>query len=179
LRRAISLALLLAVTGGTARAEVPPVATVDAHARADGNDKPLAIAVGENLFATTWPVQVMQVSANAIDGHVVIGLRLSGVKFHGTPALDDFHREVADLVERSFAAAPAAEEVDLWVTIPIRIGKDAVVSGDLAVPTTRNVYTLTVRRSEPRSSLEKRLSKGTNIFVDEEWARAAFKIAGT
>ena len=53
-----------------------------------------------------------------------------------------------DLIARAFAAAPAAEEVDLWVTVPIAVGKGLVVSGDLAVPTTRTVFTLSVRRGE-------------------------------
>jgi hypothetical protein len=180
LRRAIRLAaVLLVACASVARAGVPPLADVDAHARAAGNDKPVAIAIGEKIFATPWPVQVMEISANDMNGHVVVGMRLSGVKFHGEPTRGEFNGEIIDLVTEAFAAAPLVEEIDLWVTVPIRVGKDAVVSGDLAVPTARNVFTLSARRAEPRTSLEKRLAAGTNIFVDEEWARTAFKQAGT
>jgi hypothetical protein len=173
------MAVLLLVCTPTAGAGVPPLADVDAHARASGNDPAIAVTVGKSIFATEWPLQVMQISANGIDDHVVLGLRLSGVKFHGEPAIDDFRSEVMALVERAFAAAPHAEEVDVWVTVPIHVGKDVVVSGDLAMPTTRTVFTLTVLRSESAASVKNRLAAGTNIFMDEEWARAAFKRAGT
>lgn len=147
-------------------AAAPSVADLDAHSRAEGNRLDIATAVGEKIFATRWPAQVLQVEANQIGDHLVLGLHVSGVKFHQPLTRAEFVREVRTLVDRAFAAAPAAEEVDVWVTVPIKVGKDVIVSGDLAKPTTRNVYTLSARRAKRGSA---------NIFVDEEWAHDAFK----
>ena len=69
------------------------------------------------------------------------------------------------LITRAFAAAPNAEEVDLWVTVPIVVGKDVVVSGDLAKPTTRTVFTISATRSENAASLAARLHTGANVFL--------------
>ncbi len=154
---------------------MPTVADLDAHSRASGNRHDVAIVVGERIFATRWPVQVLQVEANDIAGHLVLGLRVSGVKFHEPVRQADFYREVSALVSQALAAAPAAEEVDLWVTVPIAVGKGVIVSGDLAKPTTRTVFTVTSTRREKRAALDRRLRSGANIYIDEEWARSAFK----
>jgi len=153
---------------------MPSVADLDAHSRASGNRIDIATSVGEQLFSTTWPAQVLQVLANQDGTHIVLGLRVNGVKFHGTLTRDAFDREVMDLVARAFAAAPAAEEVDLWVTVPLSVGKGVVVSGDLAKPTTRTVFTVSVRRGEGTESLAARLRSGANVFLDQEWASTAF-----
>ena len=152
----------------------PSVADLDAHSRAGGNRPEIAMAVGERLFSTTWPAQVMQVLANENESHLVLGLRVSGVKFHAPLTRDAFDREIMDLVARAFAAAPHAEEIDLWVTVPISVGKGVVVSGDLAKPTTRTVFTVSVLRAESAASLAARLRNGSNVFVDPEWAGDAF-----
>jgi hypothetical protein len=169
LRSLINLLLALALLAAT-----PSVADLDAHSRASGNRLDIATSVGEQLFNTTWPAQVLQVLANQDGTDIVLGLRISGVKFHGTLTRDAFDREVLDLIARAFAAAPAAEEVDLWVTVPIDVGKGVVVSGDLAKPTTRTVFTLSVRRGESADSLAARLHNGANLFLDQEWASTAF-----
>jgi len=169
LRKAINLILALALLGAE-----PSVADLDAHSRASGNRLDIATAVGERLFSTTWPAQVMQVLANDSQGHIVLGLRVSGVKFHSPLTRDAFDREIVDLVTRAFAAAPNAEEIDLWVTVPISVGKGVIVSGDLAKPTTRTVFTVSVLRRESIASLAARLRSGANVFLDSEWASAAF-----
>lgn len=153
---------------------MPSVADLDAHSRAGGNRLDIATTVGEQIFNTTWPAQVLQVLANQDGTHIVLGLRINGVKFHGTLTRDAFEREIMDLVSRAFAAAPEAEEVDLWVTVPISVGKGIVVSGDLAKPTTRTVFTISVRRDERAPMLAARLHSGTNVFLDQEWATTAF-----
>jgi hypothetical protein len=159
--------LLLAVT--------PSLADVKAHERAEGNRMDVAVAVGQRIFATTWPAQVLHVEANQVGTNLVLGLHVNGVHFHDEMTFDEFKREIQTLVAQSLTVAKDAEEVDIWVTVPIKVGKDVIVSGDLAKPTNRNVYTLTVRRGETPASLAKRLAEGTNVFVDEEWARTAFK----
>lgn len=151
----------------------PSVADLDAHSRAGGNRLDIATSVGEALFNSTWPAQVMQVLANEMSGHVVLGLRISGVKFHQPLSRADFDREIEAVISRAFAAAPQAEEVDLWVTVPISVGKGLVVSGDLAVPTTRTVFTISVARRQS-AELAARLRSGTSVFLDQEWAQSAF-----
>jgi hypothetical protein len=169
LRKATNLLLALVLIAAS-----PSVADLDAHSRASGNRLDIATSVGEKLFSTTWPAQVLQVLANQDGANVVLGLRVNGVKFHGTLTRDGFDREVMDLVARAFAAAPTAEEVDLWVTVPISVGKGIVVSGDLAKPTTRTVFTVSVRRGESAAALAARLRSGANVFLDQEWASSAF-----
>jgi hypothetical protein len=155
-------------------AAAPSVADLDAHSRASGNRIDVATSVGEQLFSITWPAQVMQVLANEDGRHLILGLRVSGVKFHAALTRDAFDREVQDLIARAFAAAPNAEEVDLWVTIPIDVEKGIVVSGDLARPTTRTVFTISVTRGESPAALAARLRSGAKVFLDQEWAQSAF-----
>lgn len=146
----------------------PSVADLDAHSRATGNRIDIAMAVGEHIFATKWPAQVLQIEANQMSSHLVLGLHVSGVKFHRPLTRGQFEDEIRSLVAQAFAAAPTAEEVDVWTTVPIAVGKGVVVSGDLAKPTTRTVYTYSARRGAAGSA---------NVFVDEEWALDAFKKA--
>ncbi|MGA7745825.1 MAG: hypothetical protein WCC70_00950 [Candidatus Aquilonibacter sp.] len=153
---------------------MPSVADLDAHSRAGGNRLDIATSVGEQLFSSPWPAQVVQVLANETAAHVVLGLRLSGVKFHQPLSHEAFNAEIVEVITRAFAAAPSAEEVDLWVTVPIVVGKDVVVSGDLAKPTTRTVFTISVTRRENAASLAARLHSGANVFLDQEWAQSAF-----
>ena len=117
----------------------------------------------------------MQVSANVLDQHLILGLRLSGVKFHAPLSREEFSREVLDLVAAAFAAEPSAEEVDVWASVPITVGKGVIVTGDLAKPTSRTVFTLTALRPDSPVNLAKRLQTGTGVYWDEDWARSAFK----
>ena len=89
------------------------------------------------------------------------------------------HAEIAALVERAFAVSPEVEEVDVWASVPIDVGKGVVVSGDLAKPTTRTVFSLSVRRGEPPSSVAERAQKGPGAFWDQAWAATAFQKQGT
>ena len=164
---------MLATTPAFAAA--PSVADLDAHARATGNRKDIAIAVGDHLFRQEWPAQVMQVAANEMGSHLVLGLRINGVHFHRPMTRDEFYGEIASLVGECLAAAPQAEEIDVWTTVPLDVGKGVIVAGDLAKPTSRTVFTLTSRRGETSQALVERLRGGEDVFVDEEWARTAFK----
>jgi hypothetical protein len=163
----VAVVVALIGSAAAARASMPGIAQLDADARATGNLKRLAIHIGDRIFKTEWPAQVTQVSANGVDGHVVIGVRISGTHFHERLTKAEFEQEVVRVTSLAFASAPSAEEVDVWVTVPLVIGKDVVVSGDLAVPTTRPVFTVSVRRgSDPLRDL---------AFWDEEWVHTAFK----
>lgn len=170
--RAISALVLLAqVLFPTAP---PGVGKTDAYARASGSRKAVAVTIGQALFATEWPAQVLNVYADGIPGHDVAGLRISGTHFHHPLTREQFISEMADVVERTFQSANV-EEVDVWATVPLRVGKDLVVAGDLAVPTWRTVFTLSAKRNEPVSMLLGRMRRADGVFWDQEWARSALK----
>jgi hypothetical protein len=152
----------------------PGVGRTDAYARAAGNDKPIAVKIGRALFATEWPAQVLNVYADGQDGHNVAGLRISGVRFHHALTREEFISEIGRLVERTFGAS-SVDEVDVWATVPLRVGKDIIVAGDLAKPTSRTVFTLSVRRGESVASLLRRMRQGDGVFWDQDWTRSGLK----
>jgi hypothetical protein len=167
--------LAAAITTGIAAAYSPTVTELDASARAAGNRRDVAQQIGDALFARAWPAEVTQVAANELAGHLIVGIRVLGVKFHRPLTRDDFAAEILSLVESAFKAAPSAEEVDLWTSVPIDVAKDVVVSGDLAKPTSRTVFSISVRRGEGDASLRARLlGNGEGVFWDPQWVRAAF-----
>jgi hypothetical protein len=172
-----SLAAAAAFGSAPAGAAVPSVADLDATARAAGNRADVATHIGENIFGFAWPAQVSQISANELDRHLIVGIRIWGVKFHSEMTRAAFVGEVVALVQKAFAAAPRVEEVDIWASVPIEVGKGVIVSGDLAKPTSRTVFSLSARRGESAAEIVSRADQttGTDVFWDEEWARAAFK----
>lgn len=171
--QALIVAALLAATA--AAAYEPSVAQLDATARSTGNRREIAERVGMTVFATQWPAEVSQISANELDRHLIVGVRVVGVKFHHPMTRAQFVEEVVALVDAAFGAAPQAEEVDLWTSVPIDVAKGVVVSGDLAVPTSRTVFSLSARRGESLASLRERIEKtGEGIFWDPQWAQTAF-----
>jgi hypothetical protein len=172
-----ALAMLISVllSSNAAEAAVPSVADLDATARAAGNRIDVATAIGRRIFSTAWSAQVSQVSANAVGSHLIVGIRLWGVKFHRPMTRKQFVGEVATLVGRAFAVAPDAEEVDVWASVPIAVGKGVVVSGDLAKPTTRTVFSLSVRRGEGTAKIVAQASAPDDgAFWDSSWERSAF-----
>lgn len=157
---------------GVAVAHTPTVAELDADSRAAGNRIDIAERIGDGVFKTTWAAQVSQISANAVGKHVIVGIRVWGVKFHHPITRRQFLDEVASLVEAAFAAATEAEEVDLWASVPISVGKGVIVSGDLAKPTTRTVFSVSVRRGETAEAIL--VKSGSAAFWDQDWERSAF-----
>ncbi len=141
-----------------------PVSTaeIDALARAEGSRRSEAVRLGTALLGTTWPAQILKVRIDGTGSHLVAGLVLSGVKFHGELALAGFESEVAELVRQSFAASPI-EEVDIWATVPIPVSRLEPVSGDYARPADRIVFSATVRRAEA-TGFAARLARGEGIF---------------
>jgi hypothetical protein len=152
----------------------PSVDRFDAVARAGGNRKPMAVKIGRALFTTEWPAQVLNVYADGFGGHDIAGLRVSGVHFHHPLSRDEFSSEIAQLVQKAFASAPI-DEVDVWASVPLRVGKDVVVAGDIAKPTSRTVFSVSVQRGESISALARRLQQGHGVYWDQEWTRSALK----
>lgn len=156
-------------------ATAPPLATIDANYRAEGNRRDVARAIGDKLFATQWPAQVIKVGADGIGDHIVVGLMISGVKFHRSLTRAQFVAEVAAVTAVAFSVTPQVAEVDVWTTIPIKVARNADVSGDLATPTTRTVFSATVARGVTPATLRKRLLVSRDVYWDEEWTRTLFK----
>jgi len=175
LTRLAATLLLAALAAAGAVAHAPSVAQLDAASRSAGNRRDVASRIGEVLFQTQWPAEVTQISANALGGHLIVGVRVQGVKFHRPLSREEFVAEVVDLVQRAFTAAPDAEEVDLWASVPIGVGKGVIVSGDLAKPTSRTVFSVSVRRDESAQALRARIEAGDDgVFWDSSWAQTAF-----
>lgn len=173
--KVIEAILALALLAQTLFPTAPPgVGRTDAFARAAGNRKPIAVSIGRTLFATEWPAQVLNVYADGIAGHDIAGLHVSGVHFHHPLTREEYIDEIASLVRKTFAASKV-EEVDVWATVPLRVGKDIVVAGDLAKPTSRTVFTISVRRGETASSFVRRMRQGDGVFWDQEWTHTGLK----
>jgi hypothetical protein len=172
-------ALLLASTAALpVRAVTPSVAALDAAARASGNRPDVATHIGDSLFRTQWPAEVNQISANAVGRHLIVGVRMWGVKFHRPLSRETFVDEVVAVVGHAFAASPQIEEVDLWTSVPLSVGNGAVVSGDLARPTARTVFALTAMRGENPTALRERALHGENVYWDPQWVRTTLAGAG-
>lgn len=153
----------------------PGVDRSNAYARAAGNDKPLAVMVGNRVFRTRWPAQVLSVYADLANDSDVIGLRISGKHFHGVLRASELSNEIADLATLTMSVDPRIEEVDLWLTLPLDLTKDVVVKSDVNTPSWKTVFSISVRRGESRGAIVQRIAKGTGVYWDQEWRRAAIK----
>ncbi|MFN2450571.1 MAG: hypothetical protein ABR508_12415 [Candidatus Baltobacteraceae bacterium] len=171
--KAISLTMLLAQS--LFPTAPPGVDVTDAYARAAGNDKPLAVMIGTKVFRTRWPAQLLSVYADLAGDSDVVGLRISGKHFHGVVHVRDLAEEVAELAARTLGVDPRIEEVDEWITLPADPSKDILVKSDVNTPQWKTVFSIAVRRGESRTSVLSRIAKGTRIYWDQEWRRAALK----
>jgi hypothetical protein len=175
LRKRISALALSAIAAGASASAVvasaqPPLNVVNAHARALGTRKDTAVRIGLRLFATQWAAQILRIYVDGAGSHQIAGIVLSGVKFHRPLTRTLFLSEVASIVTQTFTAAPV-EEVDLWCVVPLAVGKEVIVSGDLAQPTDRTVFSVTVRRADaPRTAPS---ITGRTLYWDARWARDA------
>ncbi len=119
-----------------------------AKSRSEGNAPDTAERVAVALLSVGYPEQILKVRVFATKPAVVAGIMLSGVKFHAPVDRETFAADAADMIYRAFAAEPSVTEVDIWAVVPIAVARDATVSGDLAVPTTRTVFSASVLRSD-------------------------------
>lgn len=176
IRLAFAAGLAAVLTCGPVAAYSPSVAQLDAQARAAGNRIDLAERIGDAIFATQWSAEVSQISANSLADHLIVGIRVWGVKFHRPMTRAAFASEIAALAQTTFAVVPSTEEVDLWASVPIAVTKGEIVNGDLAKPTSRTVFSITVPRGESSESTRARVRAGSEgVFFDSQWARASFK----
>jgi hypothetical protein len=143
---------------------------LNAAARAEGNRKAEAVAVGRSLFETIWPAQVLKIRIDAAGTHSVAGLMISGVKFHRPLDVKAFTDEVIALVQGTLAASDV-EEVDVWATVPLPKFAQVPVNGEYLQPTDRIVYGATILRSEAKT-FAARLRRGDEVFWDPGWKRS-------
>lgn len=173
--------MLKVISGAVLLAQVlfptapPGVDRTDAYARAAGNDKPMAILVGNRVFRTRWPAQVLSIYAELAGDTDVIGLRISGKHFHGVMRASELANEVADTATQAMKVDGRIEEVDVWVTLPLDFSKDLVVKSDVNTPSWKTVFSITVRRGETRDGILSRIAKGEGVYWDQEWRRAVLK----
>jgi peptidoglycan/xylan/chitin deacetylase (PgdA/CDA1 family) len=118
-----------------------------ARERIEGNDPKAAEAVAVALLARRFPEQIMKVHAVALTPATVVGIVLSGVKFHAAVNRGRFAQDVREMIDTAFGAAPAADEVDVWAVVPIGVPAGAIVSGDYAASTERTVFSAAMLRS--------------------------------
>jgi hypothetical protein len=133
--------------------------------RSSGSDVATARRIAAALLARPLPAQLLRVRCERVGKHVDCGLTVSGVKFHRALDLRAWDDEIAALIDGAFAAAPEADEIDCWATVPLDAGKGTVVSGDYAKPTAATVFSVTVPRSG-RTSVRARLPNGAGVFWD-------------
>lgn len=168
-----AIALVLPISALAAKPARSSIAQIDADARARGNRHALAVAIGERLFTHVLPVQLLEIRASGLGNRAYVGLRFSGEKFHGSVSKADLDRELVDVVETAFAVSKQIREVDCWIVVPIPVAPGTIVSGDKAMPTERDVLTLSVRRGESAAHLAQRLKGGEGIVVDPDWVAHA------
>jgi hypothetical protein len=158
-------AALLACAPAAARAGDLPLDDPRVVARSAGTDAATARRIAAALLAHPPPAQLTRVRCERAGRHVDCGLTVSGTKFHRALDLASWNDEIAALVEGAFAAAPGADEIDCWATVPLDAGKGTVVSGDYAKPTAATVFSITVPRAR-RGEVRARLASGAGVFWD-------------
>jgi peptidoglycan/xylan/chitin deacetylase (PgdA/CDA1 family) len=119
-----------------------------AHERSAGNDPDDAEMIAVALLARHFPEQILKVHVVKLGPATVAGVVLSGVKFHAAVSRVQFLHDVRQIIGTTFAAAPATQEVDLWVVVPAAVPAGAVVSGDYAAATERTVFSAAVQKTE-------------------------------
>ena len=143
------------------------LADVDAARRAAGNRKPEAVRIGQAIYRTIWPVQIRKIRVDGVGTHLIAGLVLSGSKFHGSVTPAQLTDEVVAIVKQTFAAS-SVEEVDVWAIVPLPTYAHEVVAGDLAQPTSKTVFAVTVRRGEA-ATFEQRVRRDDGVFWEPDW----------
>lgn len=134
-------------------------------ARSAGGDLVTARRIATVLLAHRLPAQLLKVRCERAGPHVDCGLIVSGVHFHRALDVRAWDAEISALIAGAFAAAPDAEEIDCWATVPLDAGKGAIVSGDAAVPTSATVFSITVPRAG-RARVRSRLPDDPGVFWD-------------
>ena len=119
-----------------------------ARARSEGNSPEVAESIAVALLSGRFPEPILKVRVDHTMHEDVAGIMLSGQKFHAAVDRSAFVRDAAAMVDRAFAQSAAIGEVDVWAVLPVKVAAHADVSGDLAIPTDRTVFSAAVLRAQ-------------------------------
>lgn len=173
--RGSGLALLAATLGSVVAATDPARRRVElehiAALRAEGNDPALAERIGVALLSAAFPEPILKVRVLTVPPATVAGIMLSGSKWHRAVTKRQFFADVAAMASLAFARGPELAEVDIWAIVPLAVQPQAQVSGELAVSTSRTVFSTAVRR--PVGNASPTLGRA---FVDDLWAHQALRV---
>ena len=170
IERGSGLRLMQSVFGRQDATSVPlSTALVNiARRRIAGNAPVIAEGVAVALLARRFPEQILKVHVLSLRPATVAGIVLSGVKFHRNVNREQFEADVADMVHLAFRASPLIDEVDIWATVPLKVGIGVPVSGDYALPTSRTVFSAAVTRAQLAARGKADLGK---IYVEPQFLR--------
>ncbi len=147
----------------------PQTIELDAQTRSSGNRRPQAVALARTLLRTSpGPAQILHVRVDGAGAHDVAGVMLEGRPKR--PLKKPAFFDQVQAIVLAGLAAPGIEEIDVWAVVPIEVPPGAVVSGPMAVPTTKTVFAGTFRRSE-RDAVAAKLHERRGIYVDPAWER--------
>lgn len=164
---------LLAATLGRARASADPAPQRlelehIAAQRAEGNDPALAERIGVALLSGAFPEPILKVRVLTVPPASVAGIMLSGARWHRTINKRQLLGDAVAMAGRAFASGPNLAEVDIWAIVPLPVQPGAPVSGDLAVRTSRTVFSVVARPANGAPTLGA-------VFLDDLWARQTLK----
>jgi hypothetical protein len=170
---------VLTLAGALAMSGVTAAAGDDARVvqRSTGTDVATARRIAARLLAHPLPAQLLQIRCERVGPHVDCGLVVSGTKFHRALGVAAWNAEIAGLIDGAYAAAPEADEIDCWATVPLDAPHGTVVSGDYAKPTAATVFSITVPRAE-RAGVRARLASGAGVFWDPAFRASLSKGTG-
>jgi peptidoglycan/xylan/chitin deacetylase (PgdA/CDA1 family) len=131
-----------------------------ARKRIEGNDPALAERIGISLLREEFREPIEKIRVLTVPAASVAGIMLSGSGLHGPVTETQFETDARAMALLALSNAPRVSEVDVWATVPQAVATGTVVAGDLAAPTERTVFSLSLRRDAPE----------TRAFVDKEWA---------
>jgi hypothetical protein len=169
------LALFQAVLGApgspAAREAAPPEAVLFplrsdaalasiARERIEGNDPAVAERIGISLLREEFREPIEKIRVLTVPAASVAGIMLSGSRLHEPVTAGQFEADARAMAALTLSSAPRISEVDVWATLPQPVARGTIVAGDLAAPTDRTVFSISVRRGVPAAK----------AFIDRDWA---------
>jgi peptidoglycan/xylan/chitin deacetylase (PgdA/CDA1 family) len=137
-----------------------PVLVSIARKRIEGNDPTVAERIAISLLREEFREPIEKIRVLTVPAASVAGIMLSGSGLHGPVTQAQFETDARAMALLALSNAPRVTEVDVWATVPEAVAAGTVVAGDLAAPTERTVFSLTLRRDAP----------APRVFVDKDWA---------
>jgi peptidoglycan/xylan/chitin deacetylase (PgdA/CDA1 family) len=131
-----------------------------ARKRIEGNDPSVAERIGISLLREEFREPIEKIRVLSVPAASVAGIMLSGSGLHGPVTETQFETDARSMALLALSDAPSVSEVDVWATVPQAVATGTVVAGDLALPTERTVFSLSLRRDAPAA----------RAFVDKQWA---------